>query len=296
MSKIFDFSGGMNNVTPPHLLSDSQAEEILNAYLDKSGVWKDINIHEVLLDLSATYFAGAVKVCQWKPTHVPADCVDDFVYVVFYSDQSVKMVYRGAVSDTVCTILLKAMIYGTTTYLALSITSITADIDGASTSGTTSATAAGGVSRRYYLGTVIAATAPATATSGEYSLGFYRWCDISAALVDTDRVLAHTMAATLTLIAEYVILPYVRIEDSSGTPIASLPAFYAMGAESSEVQSYFTGGIGLDDDLLIYPPENFEISLDETTWVEYGSAITIDKATANAGMTEIFARYIGVGS
>jgi len=283
----------MNNVAPVHLIQDNQAEEIRNAYLNESGNWKDINIHEVMLDLSVTYFAGAVKICEWKPTHVPSDCVDDFVYVVFYADETVKMVYRGTVSDTVCSILMKARIYATTTYKAVTITGITVDVDGAPTSGTTPATAAGGVSRRYYLGTDMLATAPAASTHEAYTLAFYRWCDIAGTLVSTNRALSLTIAETKTLIAEYVITPFIRLENSAGAVISSLSAFYALAEESSDVQSYFAGGIGLDADLLIYPPENFEISLDETTWVAYGSAVTIAMADANAGMTEIFVRFIG---
>jgi hypothetical protein len=103
-----DFTGGMNDVTPAHLLRDNQAGLIQNLYLDKDGIWKDISDPSVMLDLSATHLANAIRVVYWKPTRVPADCIDDFVYVVFCSDGVVKLVYRGAGELAIFAIDVKA--------------------------------------------------------------------------------------------------------------------------------------------------------------------------------------------
>ena len=258
-------------------------------YMDDNGVWKDVKTPVADLDLSATMFLNAVMVKQWFPSTVPSDCVDNFVYVVFYSDGTASLVYRSTDSDVVVSLLIKARTFGTSTYIAVSITGITEDIDGSSATGTTPASASGGVARRYYQGNMIGYTAPATVGAAS----FYRWADMAGELISLTRVRSYDIEATETVVAEYVQPPFVRIEDADGNPITSLDHFYAMAGESSEAQSYFAGGIGLDTDLLIYAPENFEISLDETTWVDSESYITIAQADANAGMTEIFVRFIG---
>ena len=282
----------MNNAVLPHVLADGQAAEIINLFLE-NGAWHDVCEPEVMLDLSSTYFANMVKIVQWKPARLPADCVDDFVYVVFYADNTAKMVYRGTESDTVYTLLIKARISGTSTYIAINVSGITVDVDGASPTGTTPASPAGGISRRYYGGETITATCPATSSKDGYTLGFFRWINLAGAVISTNRVLGHEMASSLTLIAEYVITPFIRIEDADGNALTSLDDFYSMPGQPSEAQSYFVGGIGLDADLYIYPPEGFEISLDGDTWVQYGDSILIAKDDAEEAMTEILVRYKG---
>lgn len=281
------FYGGMNNVAPVHQIPDDQAEQILNLYLRADGVWKDIGTPAELLDLSEVFFANAVKVYQWKPSKVPDDCVDDFVYIVFYDDGDCKMVYRGETSGTPYTLGVKARLFGTSTYIAIGVTSITVDIDGEATSDTTATNPAVSFTRRYYEGSTINMTAAADNGAGT---AFYRWVDGSGNVLSFDRVLEHIVTGTLTIIAEYTAVPFIRIEDALGVAV-SLTEFYAQAGETSEVQSYFVGGLFLESDLYIYPPEDFEISLDETTWVANPSSIRIAFATANAAMTEIFVRF-----
>ena len=285
-----DFTGGMNNVNPVHLLKDNEAEEIRNLYLDADGVWKDINNPEVMLDLSESHLELAIKVIQWKPTKVPIDCIDDFVYVVFCSDGVAKLVYRGTGEMQVLAIDIKARLHGTTSYRAVTITGVTTDLDG-NGNGTTSTSPSGALTRRYMENTVVAMTAPVNAGASEE---FMQWIDGDTGdTLTTSRALSLALTKARLVIAEYVGVPYIRVEDSAGTPIYTLGEFGAEIGEYSEVKSYWTGGISLIAPLKIYPPEAFEISLDQTTWVENPNYIEIAAATANAGMTRIYVRYFG---
>lgn len=297
MSRKFtlrNFYGGMNNVNPAHLLADDQAALIRNLKLDENGTWVDINAAEVVLDLSSTFFANVVKIFQWMPAQVPADCVDSVVYIVFYESGDAKMVYRGTDTGTIYTLTIKARIMGTGSYLAVLISDITVDVDSAATSGTTPATAAGGVARRYLSETEVVATAAATGTWGVYDIGFYRWLNFSTgAILSFAATLEATIMDDKTVVAEYVILPYIRIEDVDGSPITDLGDFYAIVGATSEVKSYFVGGIGLEHNLYIYPPEDFEISDDEENWYAYDAETpySITAENASSVMTEIFVRY-----
>lgn len=285
-----EFSGGMNNVVPPHLLKDNEAEEIRNLYLDNDGVWKDINDPATMLDLSATHLLNAVRVVQWKPTKVPTDCIDDFVYVVFCSDGVAKLVYRGTGTLAEYTIDIKARLYGTTDYRAIAITGVTIDLD-VNANGLTTASASGVLSRRYNDGTAVSITAAATASAGEE---FYHWIDgDTGAVLDDDKVLDIVLTASRELIAEYVTVPYVKVENASGTPLTTLGTFSAISGTYSETQSYFVGGISLTNPLRIYPPADFEVSLDEVTWIANLAYIEISASIANAGMTKIFIRLNG---
>lgn len=286
-----EFSGGMNNVVPPHLLKDNEAEEIRNLYLDDDGIWKDINDPETMLDLSATHLANAVIVKQWKPTKVPSDCIDDFVYVVFCSDGVAKLVYRGTGTLVEYTIDIKARLYGTTDYRAVAITGVTIDLDG-NANGFTTASSSGVLSRRYNDGTAVSITAPSTAGAGEE---FYHWIDgDTGAILDDDKVLDIVITASRELIAEYVAVPYIKVEDASGTPLTTLGTLSAISGEYSETISYFVGGVSLTNNLKIYPPTGgYEISLDEINWIANPAYVEIAAATANATMTEIFVRLDG---
>jgi hypothetical protein len=285
-----EFSGGMNNVVPPHLLKDNEAEEIRNLYLDDDGIWKDINDPETMLDLSATHLANAVIVKQWKPTQVPSDCIDDFVYVVFCSDGVAKLVYRGTAALQVFTLDIKARVYGTTNYRAVAITNVTPDLDG-NANGTTSAVSSGTLSRRYNEGTQVTLTAAGTASAGEE---FYHWIDgDTGAVLDDDSILDIVITASRELIAEYVVVPYIKVEDASGVPITTLGEFVSTDGAYSETKSYYVGGMYLTNPLRIYPPADFEVSLDETTWIANPNYIEISAANANAAMTEIFIRLDG---
>ena len=289
MSRVFttrDFYGGMNNVSSPHALPQGQAEEIRNLFLAQDGAWHDIGIPTVLLDLSATFFNGATKVYQWFPSILPLDCVDDFVYIVFYDDGDVNMVYRGAEGSTVMVIAVKARTVGGT-YLAVTISAITPDIDNAETTDNTSTNAFATFERRYYEGTAVSMTAPTTAGAGT---AFFRWVDGDGNIIGYDRQFLINIANTMLLIAEFSAVPYIRIEDGNGLPV-SLNEFYAEMGGYSTAQSFYVGGLLLENNLLIYPPENYQVSLNGVTWVSYGSNITIPTATANAGMSIVYVRY-----
>lgn len=294
MAPILNFNGGMNNVTPPHLLPDNMAENITNLYLDKDGVWKDINNPEIMLDLSATEFSLAIKVIQWKPTNLPVDInpADDFVYIVFTSDGKAKLVYRGSTGLQIVIIELKARVLDTTTYRSVAITDVTEDVD-TNTNGTTSAVASGTLPRRYYEDTEITMTAPVATADGE---NFYRWVYDSGSVLSFDRELSMTITASIQVIAEYVTVPYIRIEDVDGNVLTSLGEFIAMTDEYSETKTYYAGGIALTNNLQIYPPAGFEIKLASgSDWKKEGEYIEIAYATANTIMTAIDVRYAPEG-
>lgn len=288
---VLDFSGGMNNVTPAHMLKDNEAEQIRNLYLDADGVWKDINSQEEMLDLSGTHLSGAVKVIQWKPTKVPSDCVDDFVYVVFTHDGVAKLVYRGEAELQVYSIGIKARVHGTNSYRSVSITGVTPDLDG-NANGATSTFAYASLTRRYNQDTAVSMTAASQANANE---GFLHWWDDDAsAVLSTSATLQHIITDAGLFIAEYVPTPYIKITDSTGMPITSLGEFEAEEYEYSEVKSYYVGGVSLTHSIKIYPPELFEVSLNGTTWATTGSFIEIPVETANSGLTRVFVRYFGV--
>lgn len=92
--KVHDFSRGMMSLPPDHLVPSGAAKLIRNLYHDTDGVWKDICAPSELLDLSDTFFADVGVVKQWFPAVTPADAVDSFVFLVFYKNGDVKMVYR----------------------------------------------------------------------------------------------------------------------------------------------------------------------------------------------------------
>jgi len=97
--------------------------------------------------------------------------------------------------------------------------------------------------------------------------------------------LSYTLEDSVALVAEYVTVPYIRIEDENGYAVTDLGDFV------NETKSYFVGGISLTAQLKVYPPESFEISTDETTWTANPSYIEIAAVIANASMTEIFVRH-----
>ncbi len=284
-----NFDGGMNNAMPPHLLKENEAELIRNLYKDKDGVWKDINEPKIMLDLSETHLANAVKVVQWKPSKVPSDCIDDFVYVVFCSDGIAKLVYRGTEGLVLVSIDIKARIFGTTNYRSVAITNVTEDVNGNS-DGITSTSPSAALTRQYWSGTSISMTAAEDANEGEE---FLHWIDAdSGAVLDDDRVLALTLSASRAVIAEYVGVPYIRVEDEDGVEIVTLGSFSAMEGEYSEEKSYYAGGVSLTNPLRIYPPTDFEIQKEgDAGWTAYGDYVEISAATANATMTKINVRY-----
>lgn len=290
MAPILNFNGGMNNVTPPHLLPDNMAENITNLYLDKDGVWKDINNPEIMLDLSATEFSLAIKVIQWKPTNLPVDInpADDFVYIVFTSDGKAKLVYRGLTALQTFTIDIKARVFGTTDYRSIALTNVTEDLDGLS-NGTTSDIASGKLSRRYLDTTDVEMTAPLNTAYGEI---FYHWADDAGNILSYNRTLELIISQALEIIAEYVYPPYIRVENADGTQVTSLGDFFAEADEYSEIKTYYVGGIGLVNNLKIYPPADFEIKLSSgTSWKALGEYIEIPTAMANGIMTRIDVRY-----
>ncbi|MDP3013703.1 MAG: hypothetical protein Q8M92_05630 [Candidatus Subteraquimicrobiales bacterium] len=259
-----------------------------NLHLDRDGVWHDINGNVEMLNLSAAQLLGAVRVTQWKPSKVPFDCIDDFVYIVFYNNGDCRMVYRGDQAETVCVLYIKARMYGTNNYIVVNITDITPDLDGAPTSGLTSVLPYVSIRRRYNIGTTVSLTAPATVG---VDTEFHRWITSLGVVISANRTATFNIEETFTIIAEYFGDAYIRLEDDHGQPV-NLDTFYAYAGQSSAVQSYKTGGIYLRDDLIIYPPAQFQISLDSVTWVAYGGAITIPQATANMTMTRIYVRYV----
>jgi len=285
-----DFTGGMNDVTPAHLLRDNQAGLIQNLYLDKDGIWKDISDPSVMLDLSATHLANAIRVVYWKPTRVPADCIDDFVYVVFCSDGVVKLVYRGAGELAIFAIDVKARKKGTNTYYALSITGVTPDRNG-NANGMTSTSVFESLTRVYLEGTAITMTTPIEA---EVGVEFLHWLDeYTGEVIGEANTLSVVMSAAIMAIAEYVIVPFISVMDTKGNQIADLGTIEAEVGEWSAEKRYSVRGINLTAPLRIYPPEKFQVRLSDGGWEEHPYYIEIDAATANAQPTSVFVRYFG---
>lgn len=287
---ILDFSGGMNNVKPPHLLGDSEAEQITNLYLDKDGLWKDINNPSVMLDLSSSHLATAIKVIQWKPTKVPTDCVDDFVYVVFCSDGVVKLVYRGIGELQVISIDIKARLHDTNTYYSVAVTAVTPDMNGKS-SGVTSESPFESITRVYLEGTDITMTVPIEAVSGKE---FLHWMDdITGVVIGGSNQLEITVSNHIIAIAEYVTVPYISVADETGKQITDLGEFEAEIGKYSQTKEYYVSGINVAAPIRIYPPEEFEISLDGSTWVLSPSYIEISALDATDKAKKIYVRYFG---
>lgn len=299
MSKLTGITltdGGMNNVVLPHLLRDGESEHIRNLYLGKDGALHDINRAVVLLNIANTVFSGAVKIEQWKPSKVPIDCVDDFVYLVFYSNGNVALVYRGVEDAVMYYVYMIALCSSPYKRLAVLLAAEPADVNG-NAGGTTPTNAATYLSRRYFNGTEITITAPESGgTVDEYTYGFYRWLDAAGEPIETARAIELTIAGNISIAAEYVILPFIKIENPIGTPITDLGNFYAMLETPSEVKSYYVGGIGISEgeNIEIFPSESFDISLDNENWEEAATSgsILIPAVTANAEMTQIFVRYV----
>jgi len=83
----------MSEVLPAENLPEGMAARILNMRLDSDGGWKAV------LQPAMIYpqpFEGT-KVFAWKPVYMPADADagQDTVYIVFYSDGTVGMVYKS---------------------------------------------------------------------------------------------------------------------------------------------------------------------------------------------------------
>lgn len=298
MSKISGItlnSGGMNNVVLPHLLKDGESEEVRNLYLSKDGSLQDINRPEILLDLSNTFFANAIRIDQWKPSRVPIDCIDNFVYIVYYQNGTVAMVYRGIEDTVMYYVYVVALCTNPSQRLAVLMSITPNDVNG-SGSGTTPTNLSSYLSRRYFNGADVVITAPQSGgTVGEHTFEFYRWLDaLGEPISVADRELSLEISGNIYVAAEYVATPYIRIEYPEGTPISDLGEFYSHAGGQSEVKSYYVGGIGLSAPLIIYPSESFDISLDGETWEEAatGGNITISASAANEAMTRIYVRYV----
>ena len=122
---------------------------------------------------------------------------------------------------------------------------------------------------------------------------FIHWIDAdSGAVLDDDRVLALTLSASRAVIAEYVGVPYIRVEDEDMVALTSLGSFSAEEGGYSEEKSYYAGGVSLTNPLRIYPPEDFEVQKEgDAGWTVYGDYIEISASTANTTMTQINVRY-----
>ncbi|MBP6427682.1 MAG: lamin tail domain-containing protein, partial [Bacteroidia bacterium] len=78
----------------------------------------------------------------------------------------------------------------------------------------------------------------------------------------------------------------------AGSPLitvtASLTSFSSVAGSPSASQSYFVEGNFLVDDITITPPANFEISLDNSTWVNSSSFITLTQSSGSVASTQIY--------
>lgn len=131
-----------------------------------------------------------------------------------------------------------------------------------------------------------------TAPAEQGGKQFYRWEDNAGAMIQRDPTITIVLENAYDIKARYETAPMIIVEDGNGNEV-SLDEFISTGGDPSESQSYFAGGLYLEDDLKIAPPAGFEVSLDEATWIGSTSELNILKVTANAQMTVVYVRYVG---
>ncbi len=129
-----------------------------------------------------------------------------------------------------------------------------------------------------------------TAPAEQDGKHFYRWEDYTGGLIQHDPTITIAPDTLYDMKARYETAPMIILEDEGGNEV-SLDEFFSTGGDPSESQSYYVGGLRLDADLVIEPPAGFEVSLNEEEWVANPNTIVISKATANAGLTQIYVRY-----
>jgi hypothetical protein len=105
MSKIlpFSFSGGNAPVLDAKQMPDNVAELLQNLELTEQGSWKAIKSPQ-LLEIPTngalpSFITGYTAIYQWFPSYVPEGCIDNYVFVVFYENGDVNLVYRGDLGD-----------------------------------------------------------------------------------------------------------------------------------------------------------------------------------------------------
>lgn len=197
MATTLDFYGGMNNVKPPHMLNQNEAAEIQNLYLDQDGLLKDINIPEMVLSLGLTLSGNIVKAFYWKPTKVPADCVDDFVYIVFYDTGEVVMAYREETNVTEKSVSIAAKMVVSNTRLSLKIAINPPDLDGKI--GVTTNDHGDEAKARYYDNVVLEITL-APPSAGKV---FLHWADSEGNVLTTNETLKIAVTDDRTVVAIY---------------------------------------------------------------------------------------------
>ena len=83
--------GGMNEVIPPEHLPEDQASLIQNMRIDQSGQWRAVRVpreaQQGITQLSEWTWS-------WKPVHLPADCIEDTIYISFSNLGNLSVVYK----------------------------------------------------------------------------------------------------------------------------------------------------------------------------------------------------------
>lgn len=205
---------------------------------------------------------------------------------------AVFAVYDTA-SITECVVSINANLADQATYPVVLLTGMPVDNTGSGVNETTSGDDTA-ITRTYNSGTTFTVTAPLVAEQG---VVFNRWLVDGLAVSSTPSLsLSVEITANTTVSAEYVTVPAIIIEDEDGNEITTL-AFEYYGTETTEPKTYYVRGLWLTNDISIVPDDaSIEISLNGTDYITFeGTPLTIDKATANAGKTVIYARYTDSG-
>lgn len=96
-TQIIDLSQGMANVLKPREMPKGAVRLIENMNIHEGGAWIAIKTAAeiaALNELAGIDFSGIAKMFQWFPHYLPETCIDEFVFVAFYSNGDVKLIYR----------------------------------------------------------------------------------------------------------------------------------------------------------------------------------------------------------
>jgi len=103
----FTFRKGMQNVPDKENLDNNAAELIQNMKMDIDGTWRALSSAE-FLELAGsgntppeTIFENWVKCYQVFPAYTPMGCIDNYYFIVFYTNGTCKMVWRGTADGAI---------------------------------------------------------------------------------------------------------------------------------------------------------------------------------------------------
>lgn len=88
------FTGGMAAALPPEMCPESAACNITNLRLGIDGTWSAVPDF-TKLDGQETLLQGFLRTYTWSPVYLPADCIDDHIFIAFSATECCYL-YRTA--------------------------------------------------------------------------------------------------------------------------------------------------------------------------------------------------------